>query len=67
MIIYNLELVETVVSVNPKYYRPTEVDLLLGNPAKAKSELGWAAQTKWDELAKLTVKEDFQKVLKRSF
>jgi GDPmannose 4,6-dehydratase len=35
-----------VVRVDPKYYRPTEVDLLLGDPTKAKTQLGW--QPKYD-------------------
>ncbi|MBK7107126.1 MAG: GDP-mannose 4,6-dehydratase [Ignavibacteriae bacterium] len=61
---YSLLLNSVIVSVNPKYYRPTEVDLLLGNPAKAKQELGWEANTKWDELAKLMVREDYIKILK---
>lgn len=37
----NLHLGTTVVKVDPKYYRPTEVDLLLGDPTKAKTQLGW--------------------------
>lgn len=41
-----LKLGETVVRVDPKYYRPTEVDLLLGDPTKAKTKLGW--QPKYD-------------------
>jgi len=41
-----LKLGQTVVKVDPKYFRPTEVDLLLGNPSKAKQKLGW--QPKYD-------------------
>jgi len=37
----NLHLGETVVKVDPKYFRPTEVDLLLGDPTKSKTKLGW--------------------------
>ena len=43
---YPLEIGQTVVRVDPKYYRPTEVDLLLGDPTKAKTQLGW--QPKYD-------------------
>lgn len=43
------------VEVDPKYKRPTEVDALIGNPSKAKLELGWEAKTKWEGLAKLMV------------
>ena len=35
---------QIVVKVDPRYFRPTEVDLLLGDPAKAKSKLGWDPQ-----------------------
>jgi len=53
---------KTVVEVSPSYFRPTEVDLLIGNPAKAKEKLGWEAKTKLNELVRLMVKEDFQEV-----
>ena len=55
------------VSIDPKYYRPTEVDLLVGDSTKAKETFGWEAKTKWDELARLMAREDFVKVLKRGF
>lgn len=48
------------VEVDEKYERPTEVDALIGDPSKAKAELGWSAQTKWDELAKLMVDADLK-------
>lgn len=38
------------VEVHPRYFRPTEVDLLLGNPAKAKRELGWAPTRNIDDI-----------------
>jgi len=56
-----------LVKVDPRYYRPTEVDLLLGNPAKAKKELGWEPKTKFEDLVKLMVKADWEKVQKRGF
>lgn len=39
--LYQLEIGKTVVSVDPDYYRPTEVDLLIGDPTKSKTQLGW--------------------------
>lgn len=57
----------TVVEVSSKYYRPTEVDVLLGNSAKAESMLGWKAKTKFDELIKIMIKADFEKILKRGY
>lgn len=56
-----------VVTVNPNYYRPTEVDLLIGNPAKAKKLLGWKAKTKFEDLVKIMIKSDMDKVLKRGY
>ncbi len=46
------------VVVDPKYFRPTEVDLLLGDASKAKTKLGWTPKTKFDELARLMVDAD---------
>jgi GDPmannose 4,6-dehydratase len=49
-----------VVSIDPRYYRPSEVDLLVGNPSKAERELGWTARTRFDELARLMVDADIK-------
>lgn len=49
---------EDHVVIDSKYLRPTEVDALIGDPSKAKIELGWSATTKWQELAKLMVDSD---------
>lgn len=46
------------VEVDPKYFRPTEVDLLIGDPSKAKAKLGWAAKTPFKELVRLMVQAD---------
>jgi GDPmannose 4,6-dehydratase len=51
---------EDFVEIDKKYQRPTEVDALIGDPSKAKRELGWVAQTKWDNLAKLMVDADLK-------
>ena len=56
-----------VVEVDPKYYRPTEVELLIGNPAKAKQKLGWEAATKFADLARLMAKADYELVKKRGY
>ncbi|MHB8578343.1 MAG: GDP-mannose 4,6-dehydratase [Ignavibacteriaceae bacterium] len=58
---------KTVVVIDPNYYRPTEVELLIGNPAKAEKILGWKAKTKFDELVKLMIKSDLDKVLQRGY
>ena len=58
----NEETGETIIKINPKYFRPTEVDLLLGDPTKAKEKLKWEAKTKFNDLAKLMIKSDFELV-----
>jgi GDPmannose 4,6-dehydratase len=50
------------VEVDPSYYRPAEVDRLLGDPSKACRELAWSAHTHWDELARLMVRADLRLV-----
>src|SRR3954452_13225787 len=49
---------EPYVEVDPNYYRPSEVDYLLGDPTKADKILGWKAATHWDELARIMVAAD---------
>ena len=58
---------KTLVVVNPSYYRPTEVDILLGDASKAKNEIGWESKTKFYELVKLMAQADWEKVQKRGF
>lgn len=55
---------KTVVIVNPRYYRPTEVDLLIGNPSKAERILGWKAETQFEELVSVMTAADLQIMLK---
>jgi GDPmannose 4,6-dehydratase len=50
-----------LVRVNPKFYRPAEVDLLIGNPAKAKSVLGWEPKTTLEELCAMMVEADVRR------
>ena len=54
---------KTLVEVSPDFYRPTDVVNLLGNPAKAKRQLGWnPGKTPFDKLVKLMVENDMAKV-----
>jgi GDPmannose 4,6-dehydratase len=48
------------VEIDPRYYRPTEVDLLIGNPSKAKKQLGWEPKIRFEELTRLMVDADVQ-------
>jgi GDPmannose 4,6-dehydratase len=53
---------KTVVAIDPRYYRPTEVERLQGNPAKAKAKLGWSPKTTFKELVRIMMIADFEKV-----
>ncbi len=48
------------VKVDPKFFRPAEVDILLGNPAKAERELGWKPKVSFDDLVKMMVEHDLE-------
>lgn len=52
---------KTLVQVNPKFYRPAEVELLIGNPAKAKAKLGWAPETTLEQLCQMMVQADLRR------
>jgi len=52
---------KVVVKVNPKFYRPAEVDLLIGDPQKAKDELGWEPKCTLEELCEMMVKADLRR------
>ena len=52
---------KVIVSINPKFYRPAEVDLLVGNPAKAKEILGWEPKCNLEELAKMMIEADLKR------
>lgn len=58
---------DIVVEVDKNYYRPTEVDILIGDASKAKNKLGWEPKTKFEDLVKIMVKADIEKVLKRGY
>jgi GDPmannose 4,6-dehydratase len=56
-----------IIGIDEKYYRPTEVEQLLGDATKAKKELGWEPKTSFEELVKLMVQSDWKKVKKRGY
>jgi len=55
---------EVLVEIDPRYFRPTEVDALLGDPSKARRVLGWHHKTSFDELVKDMVEADMAAILK---
>ena len=57
---YKLKRGQTVVCVDPKYFRPTEVDILVGDPSKAKNELGWEPKISLEELVEDMMKSDLK-------
>jgi GDPmannose 4,6-dehydratase len=52
---------KVLVRVNPRFYRPAEVDLLIGNPAKARDKLGWEPRTTLEELCRMMVEADLRR------
>ncbi len=52
---------KTVMRINPKFYRPAEVELLIGNPAKAKEKLGWEPSTTLEQLCQMMVEADIRR------
>jgi len=61
---YDKNTGQLLVEIDPKYFRPAEVDLLLGNPAKAKEKLGWEAKVKFKDLIKEIVESDLEQYKK---
>ena len=55
---------KVIVKVNKDFFRPAEVDILIGNPAKADSKLGWVRHISFDELVERMVKNDLALVEK---
>jgi GDPmannose 4,6-dehydratase len=51
-----------LVRVNPKFFRPAEVDLLIGNPEKSRKVLGWTPLVKVQDLCKMMVEADLERV-----
>ncbi len=52
---------KVLVRINPKFYRPAEVELLIGNPAKAKTMLGWEAKTTLEQLCQMMIEADLRR------
>ncbi len=52
----------TIVKINPQFYRPAEVDLLIGDPRKAEKDLGWIAGTTLEELCAMMVEADMRRI-----
>lgn len=52
---------KTVMRINPKYYRPAEVELLIGDPAHAKEKLGWEPKTTLEQLCQMMVEADLRR------
>ena len=63
----DLETGKTLVSVDPKYYRPTEVHTLLGDATKAKNKLAWEAKTSFNELVRKMIHSDWEEVKTKGF
>ena len=53
---------KAIVRVNPRFYRPAEVELLIGDPSKARSKLGWEAKTSLEDLCRMMVEADLRRV-----
>jgi len=59
--IINKQTGEAIVEIDPNYFRPAEVDILLGDASKAKNELGWEPKIKFKELVKMMYESDFER------
>ncbi len=55
-----------VVGINPRYFRPTEVELLIGDYSKAKKKLGWQPKTKFKDLVRTMVEADYKKAIQKN-
>ena len=55
---------KTIIKIDSKYFRPTEVAFLLGDPSKAEKELGWKAKTKFHTLADKLIRHDYDLIQK---
>jgi GDPmannose 4,6-dehydratase len=64
---YDLEIGKEVLSVDSRYFRPTEVDLLIGDASKAKEKLGWEPKISLDELVKDMMNSDLKLMQKEKF
>jgi GDPmannose 4,6-dehydratase len=63
----NIKTGKKLIGIDEKYYRPTEVDQLLGDASKAKQKLDWEAKMPFEELVTIMVQSDWAKVKKRGY
>jgi len=63
----NLKKGTVIVEVDENYFRPAEVDMLIGDATKAKTKLGWSATTKFSDLVELMISSDLKKVIKKGY
>ena len=56
----NKDTGKVIIKINPKYYRPTEVDLLIGDPTKAKNDLNWTPKVTFKDLIKIMVEAEIK-------
>jgi len=64
---YNLKPGKKILQIDPKYFRPTEVDLLVGDPSKAKNKLGWEPTINLEELVNEMMKSDLELMKKNQY
>ena len=64
---YQLEIGKEVLSIDPSYFRPTEVDLLIGDPTKAKEKLGWIPEYDLEDLVRDMMTSDLKLMTKDQF
>ncbi|MCB0836167.1 MAG: GDP-mannose 4,6-dehydratase [Bacteroidetes bacterium] len=64
---YDKETGKLVVEVDPRYFRPAEVELLIGDPTKAREELGWEAKVDLDEMVKIMMENDLKEAKNKVF
>lgn len=64
---YQLEIGKEVLAIDPKYFRPTEVELLIGDPTKAKTKLGWTVEYQLADLVKDMVQSDLKLMHKEQY
>ena len=64
---FQIEIGKEVLAVDPKYFRPTEVDLLIGDPSKANNKLGWVPQYDLADLVKDMMKSDVKLMQKDQY
>ena len=62
----NIKTNQEIIKIDPKYFRPTEVELLIGDPTKAKKQLGWIPKVTFKQLVEIMTKADFDAISKQN-